>query len=85
MLVSLLKSFELNARFTSVLVLCMMSTFILISNMTEATLIFNNLTVNDFGVNDFRATDTSILRVEEVLYTPPNYGAPDSQQGGGTR
>lgn len=80
MLVNLLKSFEINVRVTSVLVLCMMSTFILISNMTDAAIIFNSLTVNDF-----RETESSILRTEEVMYTPPNYGAPDSQQGSGTR
>ncbi|WP_323310083.1 hypothetical protein [Anabaena cylindrica] len=82
----MLRLFDNNAKITSIVVLCVVSAVVLIPSMTEVTKIFHS-----FIVNDFSDTESPRLKTEEVntfaldIYTPPDYGAPDSQHGSGTR
>ncbi|MGM3304615.1 hypothetical protein ACSQ6I_01260 [Anabaena sp. WFMT] len=82
----MLRSLDTNAKITSIVVLCVVSAVILIPNLTEATKIFHGLIVNDFSDTESPRSRTQAVNTFALdIYTPPNYGAPDSQYGSGTR
>ncbi|MBK1988782.1 hypothetical protein A0J48_014755 [Sphaerospermopsis aphanizomenoides BCCUSP55] len=54
--------------------------------MTEVTITFHSLIVNGFSdTENSNFTANEINSIEQNRYIPPNYGAPDSEYGSGTR
>ncbi|WP_413172713.1 hypothetical protein [Anabaena azotica] len=86
MLDNLLRNIETNVRITSIVILCIVASFIFIPKMTELTITFNSLMVNGFSdPESSNLTKNQVNRADQNIYIPPNYGAPDSQHGSGTR
>lgn len=86
MLETLLRNMETNVRITSIVILCTIVAFIVIPKMTEVTITFNRLMGNAFSEPESsNLTNNQVNRVDQNIYIPPNYGAPDSQHGSGTR
>lgn len=85
MLENLLKYLE-TLRITSIIILCIVSTFIFIPKMSALTINFHSLILNSFSDSkSFRLNSGEMNNLSEEIYIPPNYGAPDSQHGSGTR
>jgi hypothetical protein len=86
MLVNLLKLIDANMKLTSILILCMVSILILMPIMTEVKINFHNLILDQWSQTEADLiTQDKMNNVDQDIYIPPNYGAPDSQHGSGTR
>lgn len=86
MLINLFKSVEINLRITSIVILFVVTTLVIINNILEVEINFHSLMSSYF--NEFKSISLNVYEVDyifEDIYIPPNYGAPDSQHGSGTR
>ncbi|MBD2292173.1 hypothetical protein H6G06_01425 [Anabaena sphaerica FACHB-251] len=86
MLGNLLKSLEPNVRITSIVILCIVSTLILIPIMAEEKINFYTFILNSSSdIESFHLNTHEMNIVSQDMYIPPNFGAPASQHGTGTR
>jgi hypothetical protein len=87
MLINLMKSLETNVKTTSIVILCMVSTLILIPRMADVNMNFHTLILNGVSENESIHLNANEMNNhhQDMMYIPPNYGAPDSQHGSGTR
>ncbi|TAF07236.1 MAG: hypothetical protein EAZ77_10370 [Nostocales cyanobacterium] len=73
-------------RITSIVILCIVSTLILMPRMVDVKMNFHTLILNGMSETEsFNLTIDEINNVSKDVYIPPNYGAPNSQHGSGTR
>jgi hypothetical protein len=73
-------------RVTSVVMLCM-SAYVIIPKVVDSTQNVNSLTAKSLSSTNSHnlSTETAKPEVVKDIYVPPNYGAPNSQRGSGTR
>ncbi|NET02064.1 MAG: hypothetical protein F6K61_16120 [Sphaerospermopsis sp. SIO1G1] len=80
MLVSLLSSIDAKIRISSIVVLCVVAILALVT-----TTIYLHTSHYRLKVDDYTLATEHIKYRDQNAYVLPNYGAPDSNFGSGTR
>ena len=86
MLVNLLRTIDVNIKITGIVIFCIISALIVIPAMAELKYNLGNLAVNSFSeTQSYHSKSLEQNTINRDVYIPPNYGAPDTQFGSGTR
>lgn len=76
-----------NSRITKFMIFCI-GAYLLLPKIAACTGIFSTASANSFGPtsssNTLIAHKVNSQTLQDI-YIPPNYGGPDSHNGGGTR